>query len=116
MPYPPPPDEPIPPLDPVTPVTQVDLENVLTPAEKNIMRFMPPPPPGPPLPPEPPEVPVQINAAAVKTAQQLAAALFPFIQTMATQIANQVIDERLSAQLQQLQTDVNTIKTQLGIM
>lgn len=125
MPFPSPPDGPIPPLAAAlttaipaptpTSLTMQNMKDILLPAEVNIMKFMPGPPPPPPPIPDPPELPMQINAIADKTADQLSKALFPFLQIMIVQLANQIIDERISAQLDQLQTDVNAIKRNLGI-
>jgi hypothetical protein len=37
------------------------------------------------------------------------------MQILIVQLANQIIDERISSQLAQLQTDVDAIKSNLGI-
>lgn len=133
MPFPPPPpvanppDGPIPlppaalttiiPAPTPTSLTMLDLKNILLPAEQNIMQFIPPPPPPPPgaPPPIPDPLPEQIAAYAAKTADQLSKALFPYMQILIVQLANQIIDERISSQLAQLQTDVDAIKSNLGI-
>lgn len=93
------------------PTTQDDLQAALFTAETNINNFEPSPPP-----PQPPPPIDQIkDAVARNTAQELATALFPLIQQIATEMADQEISTTISAQLTQLQNDVNAIKTQLGI-
>jgi hypothetical protein len=90
--------------------TQQDLQNILLTAERNINNFEASPDPTTTLP-----IAQVKEAVAQNTSEQLATALFPFLQQFINDIAGGVVDQRLSAQLQSIQSDIATIKTKLGL-